>query len=330
MNNEPAKRWIMIAGAAVAAVLVIILLLLVLRQPALPESIAFGNGRLEAIEYDIATKHAGKLEHVLVDEGDMVTAGQTLAIMEITELESLLHEAEANLDRAKESKKQAKALVSQRNSERNLASKDFSRSQKLFQADVISKQDMDSQTTRLQSATAALQAAQAMVAESDAAMAAARANIERVQTTIDDSFLKTPVNGRVLYKLAEPGEVLGAGSKALTVLDLNDTYMTIFLPTAQAGKTAIGSEARIVLDALPEQPLPATVSFVSPEAQFTPKEVETKTEREKLMFRIKVRLDTASSQYKDIPLKAGLPGMAYVKLDNDEQWPESLQIQVNK
>ncbi|UZJ41557.1 biotin/lipoyl-binding protein [Prosthecochloris sp. SCSIO W1101] len=125
MNNEPAKRWIMIAGAAVAAVLVIILLLLVLRQPALPESIAFGNGRLEAIEYDIATKHAGKLEHVLVDEGDMVTAGQTLAIMEITELESLLHEAEANLDRAKESKKQAKALVSQRNSERNLASKIF-------------------------------------------------------------------------------------------------------------------------------------------------------------------------------------------------------------
>ena len=104
-------------------------------------------------------------------------------------------------------------------------------------------------------------------------------------------MLKSPIAGRVLYRLAEPGEVLAAGGKVLTVLELTDVYMTIFLPTALAGRIAVGSEARIVLDAVPQYVIPATISFVAARAQFTPKDVETRTEREKLMFRIKVRID---------------------------------------
>ena len=119
----------------------------------------------------------------------------------------------------------------------------------------------------------------------------------------------------MLYRLAEPGEVLAAGGKVLTVLELTDVYMTIFLPTALAGRIAVGSEARIVLDAVPQYVIPATVSFVAARAQFTPKDVETRTEREKLMFRVKVRIDPELlTKYRD-QVKTGLPGVAYVRLN---------------
>jgi HlyD family secretion protein len=130
----------------------------------------------------------------------------------------------------------------------------------------------------------------------------------------------------VLYRLAEPGEVLAAGGKALTLLNLDDMFMTIYLPTDRAGQVALHGEARILLDALPGQPIPATVSFVAPKAQFTPREVETRTEREKLMFRIKVKADPAwLAAHRDLA-KGGMPGVAYVRLDANTAWPANLQI----
>ena len=117
------------------------------------------------------------------------------------------------------------------------------------------------------------------------AAAAAEAKDESLRVTLNDTSLKAPIAGRVLYRLAEPGEVLAAGGKALTLVNLSDMFMSIYLPTDKAGQVALGGEARIVLDALPGQAIPASVSFVAPKAQFTPREVETRTEREKLMFR---------------------------------------------
>ena len=145
------------------------------------------------------------------------------------------------------------------------------------------------------------------------------ARIDRLKTDIDDCVLKTPIRGRILYRLAEPGEILGAGGKVLTVLELTDVYMTIYLPANQVGKVIIGSAARIKLDAVPEFTLPASVSFVAPEAQFTPREVETRTEREKLMFRIKVKIDPELLKKHIEKVKTGLPGVAYVQLDRSEE-----------
>jgi HlyD family secretion protein len=141
-------------------------------------------------------------------------------------------------------------------------------------------------------------------------------------------MLKSPIRGRVLYRLAEPGEVLAAGGKVLTVLDLSDVYMTIFLPTGLAGRIAIAAEARIILDAAPQYVIPATVSFVAPRSQFTPKEVETKTEREKLMFRVKVKIDPELLQKYLEKVKTGLPGVAYVRLDAGTPWPQHLNIKL--
>ena len=140
-----------------------------------------------------------------------------------------------------------------------------------------------------------------------------------------DAALRAPINGRVLYRLAEPGEVVAAGGKVLTLVDLTDMYMTIYLPTDKVGQVAIGSEGKILLDGLPDQAIPAKVSFVAPKAQFTPREVETRTEREKLMFRVKVQADPAwLAAHRDLA-KAGMPGVAYVRLDPTRPWPDNLQ-----
>ncbi len=136
--------------------------------------------------------------------------------------------------------------------------------------------------------------------------------------------LKTPVSGRVEYRLARAGEVLAAGGRVVTILDLTDVFMTIFLPTSQAGRVAHGSEARIVLDAAPSYVVPATVSFIAAEAQFTPKAVETSNEREKLMYRVKLAIDPKLLEtYRDY-VRAGLTGNAYVRTERAAEWPANL------
>lgn len=294
----------------------------------LPDSVAYGNGRIEATEYDIATKLPGRLVDVMVQEGDMVKAGQTLAVIDTDDLNAQLREAEAGLRVANESRKYALAIVEQHKSELNFAQTELRRSAKLLEKGHISKEVVDQQRTTSAIAQAALTAANVKVVQSDAEIEAAQARIERLQSNIADSTLTAPINGRILYRLAEPGEVLGGGGKVLSLLDLTDVYMSIYLPTAQAGKVTIGSQARIVIDAVAEYTLPAKVTFVSAQAQFTPKSVETRNERDKLMFRVKVKLDSQLLKDHIKQVKTGVPGLAYVLLAPEKNWPRSLQVRV--
>ena len=145
---------------------------------------------------------------------------------------------------------------------------------------------------------------------------------------LHDAVLTAPRRGRVQYRLAEPGEVLAAGGRVLTLLDLTDVYMAVFLPTNQVGRVAIGAEARIVLDAVPQYVIPAKVSFIAAEAQFTPREVETRSEREKLMFRVKVKIDPALLATYIEQVKTGLPGEAFVLLGGGREFPERLAVRL--
>ena len=153
----------------------------------------------------------------------------------------------------------------------------------------------------------------------------ARANAATIQTRIDDATLRSPVTGRVLYRLAEAGEVLAPGGKALTLVNLDDVYMEIFLPAKQAASVKIGAEGRITVDYDPVHAVAGYVSFVSPEAQFTPKQVETLSEREKLMFRVKIQVPReVASQYLE-RIKTGVRGVGYVKVKESAAWPARLQ-----
>lgn len=317
-----------------------------------PDAFASGNGRIEATSVNVATKYSGRLRELMVREGDHVAAGQLLALMDTASLEADLHEAEAQVKRAvnakaiaqanvaqrQNEKSAASALVAQRESEQALTDKDLQRTQQLIDKGFVSPQKLDIDKTRKNTAIAstraarsqqneaqsAINAAMAAVNEAQSAIEAAQARVEKIRADISDAALAAPISGRVLYRLAEPGEVLAAGGNVLTLLDITDVYMTIFLPTSQAGRVSIGSEARIVLDVRPDISIPARVTFVSPEAQFTPKSVETRTEREKLMFRIKVRIPEDLLKAYAQRVKTGLPGVAYVRLDANVPWPKSL------
>ncbi len=297
-----------------------------LRAVGLPTGFASGNGRLEAVEVDIATKIAGRLSELGPHEGDMVEAGAVVARLDADDLRAQLRAAEAQVVQARKAVEESQAGVRKSRTDVSLAGKTLKRSESLVEKGFISRSKLDTDQTGMEGAMAGMDQAQSRVAEAEAAVDAAIGKVESLKSTLNDTSLKSPISGRVLYRLAEPGEVLAAGGKALTLLDLSDMYMMIYLPTDKAGQVALNSEARIVLDALPGQPIPALVSFVAPKAQFTPREVETRTEREKLMFRIKVKPDPDwLAAHRDLA-KGGLPGVAYVRLDASAPWPSNLQI----
>jgi HlyD family secretion protein len=292
----------------------------------IPEGIATGNGRIEATEVDITAKFGGRLETVIVKEGDTVKVGQVLAQIDTKELDAQLRRAEAEVRRAQQERSVAIAVIAQRKSELSLAKKDLERAEGLYENDSISLEELQRDETAVETAKATLAAAQAQLSNAEAAIEAAIANTELLKAQLEDTLLKAPISGRVLYRLAEPGEVLASGGKVLTVLDPLDVYMTVFLPTQQAARLVVGTDARIVLDGIPDLVIPARVSFVAPRAQFTPKEVETRTEREKLMFRIKVQLDTEYLTSHAELSKSGVPGVAYVRLNQQVEWPGQLQL----
>ncbi|CAJ3582936.1 efflux transporter [Burkholderia pseudomallei] len=327
-----------------------------LRHQGPGDGFASGNGRIEATEIDVATKLPGRIDAILVDEGDFVKAGQPLANMQIQVLRAQYDEATAQRQRAlntaagvqsqvaqrKSDKATAQAMVVLRESELDAAERRLARSQTLSREGASSLQELDDDRARARSAQAAVSAAAAQVAAAQAAIeateaqlvaahsavTAADATVARVQADIDDSQLASPRDGRVQYRVAQPGEVLPAGGKVLNLVDLSDVYMTFFLPETVVGRVALGADARIILDAAPNYVIPATVSFVSSTAQFTPKTVETANERQKLMFRVKARIDRELLQKHLKLVKTGLPGVAWVRVDPSKPWPAQLMVKV--
>ncbi|RPI87829.1 MAG: HlyD family efflux transporter periplasmic adaptor subunit, partial [Planctomycetaceae bacterium] len=240
-----------------------------------PEGIAWGNGRVEATQVDIAAKYSGRIAEVLAKEGDLVEPGQILCRMDTSELEATLEKSKAQYAKADEDAAEAAAEVVQKEASASLAEKSFARAEQLKKNKAIADQDYDEQKSRRDASAAAVDVAKAKLRSTRQAISAAEAEIKRVQSQLDEAILKSPVRGRVLYRLAEPLEVISSGGKVLTVLDLSDIYMEIFLPAQEAAAARVGAECRLVLDVAPEYAGRARVSFVSPEAQFTPKQVET-------------------------------------------------------
>lgn len=298
------------------------------QQNQLPADIASGNGRIEAEEVHVAAKYAGRVADVSVEEGEMVAAGQTLARMDTAELDASLARARAIVAQAQQDVAEANAQIAKRVSELKFANQELGRAAFLVQKGHVSRERLDRRQSEYDTAKAVLTAARARLVSTQRAVESAEAETKRIQTQIDDSVLKAPRQGRIQYRLAEPGEVLPAGGKVLTLLDLTDVYMTIFLPTAKVGRVVIGSDARIILDAISQYVIPAQISFVAAEAQFTPRAVETRSEREKLMFRIKVKIDPALLRQHMQKVKTGVPGEAYVLLGPDATWPDSLKVKL--
>jgi HlyD family secretion protein len=341
-------------GIAVAAVAIVVWW--ALRPDDLPTSIATGNGRLEATEINIATKTPGRIVDILLREGDFVKSGVVVARMDTHVLLAQQAEALAQVRHAENVRVTTKSIIVQRESEHNAAqavvaqrraehdaaNKRLKRSERLVGEGATPQQEVDDDRARVLGMQAAISAAQAQVTaalagieaaksqvvEAKSLIEAAKATVSRLQADIDDSALKAPRDGRVQFRVAEPGEVLSAGGRVLNMVDLSDVYMTFFLPTEAANKVALGSDIRLVFDAIPNYVIPAKASFVASVAQFTPKTVETESERLKLMFRVRARLDPEFLKQHLEQVKTGVPGMAYVKIDPAAEWPAKLAVKL--
>ncbi|MFT3733151.1 MAG: HlyD family efflux transporter periplasmic adaptor subunit [Hyphomicrobium sp.] len=297
---------------------------------ALPAGFLSGNGRIEADDIDITPKYSGRVQTLLVDEGDLVKAGQIVARMDTRDTEATLQKSQAQMMIAEQALEEAKAALIQRQTEHKLAEQELERTQSLVGKGFATHELLDQRQQTLNAADAALIAANARIGEAEAAIAATQHDVAYYKIVVADGTLTAPRDARVQYKLVNTGEVVGAGTKIFTLLDLSNVYMTVFLPTEDVGKIKLGSEARIIVDALPNLVIPASVSFVSPKSQFTPKMVETKSERDKLMFRVKVRIDPELLARHIADIRTGLPGVAYVRIDPNSAWPAYLQPNIPK
>lgn len=294
-------------------------------HPPLPVGISFGNGRIEADEIDISTKYAGRVAELLADIGDTVSPGQAVARMDTRDLEQSLSKSEAQVREAQHAIDEAKATLAQQQTQQILAEQEIERTRQLVKNGWATRELMDQRQQQLDAANAGLGAARARVLRVQHALNAAEHDAGFYRVQIADNTLIAPKAGRIQYRLANIGEVLPAGGKVMTMLDFSYVYMDIYLPTAEAGKVKIGADARIVLDAYPNHPIPAKVSFVASQSQFTPKTVETQSERDKLMFRIRVRIDQQRLLEHADAIRGGLPGITYVRWDPSISWPKKLE-----
>ena len=265
---------------------------------------------------------------------------------EFTAAKGAIATANADIAAAKADVAAANAAIEQQQGEIKLAQTEADRQRRMLAENATSQALFDTRQTALATAKSTLTSIQAQAdasqaragaAQSRAATAqsqadaaqrqieVAKAQVEVTKTRIKDATLISPVTGRVLYRLVEPGEVLGPGGKALTLVDLNDVYMEIYLPSNYAAALKTGAPARITVDYEPDKSAAAYVTFVSPEAQFTPKQVETKTEREKLMFRVKLQIPPELVTHYVERIKTGVRGVGYVKVSPDAKWPQWLE-----
>ncbi|AXA41905.1 HlyD family secretion protein [Rhizobium leguminosarum] len=299
-----------------------------LRGNEMPDGIVKSNGRIEATQVDVAAKYPGRLATLTVDEGDEVTAGQVVATISSPETEAQLRGAQAQVLKSKQALAEANALIAQRKSDLDFARGDYERGKKQIADRNLSAQVFDQRRNRFEAAEAAYVAANAQRDQTSFAIDVAESDVERYQSILVDLVLVSPRSGRVQYRLARAGEVVAAGQRVLTILDLNDVYLTIYLPADDAGKLGLGDEARIVLDPVPQYVFPSVISFVATEAQFTPKSVETSEEREKLMFRVKLQGDPQVLDKYHRQVKTGVRGLGFVRTDPKVPWPPVLSVRL--
>lgn len=322
---------------------------------ALPDFVVHSNGRLELNRLDVASLYPGRVERVLVAEGDAVKANEVLVELSSAQSSGQLAAAQAATLRASELVQRARAGVTQAQQavaradaeiaayrqQQKVAKLELDNAKQMRREDLVSASELAKRQADFERATASVKAAQAARAEAQAAVAQGQAAVAEAEAGVKqataqaetaasadaDMAIRSPLAARVEYRLVEPGTVIGAGSRVISLLDPADVSMNVFLPNATVGGLRVGDEARLVLDGI-DAVFPAQVSFIASEAQFTPKTVETADEREKLVFRVKLKVPADVAQRYDRLLKGGMTGDGYVRRDSAQAWPLVLEVRL--
>jgi HlyD family secretion protein len=292
-------------------------------------SLLTASGHVEATDVRISTKIAGRLQAFGIEEGDTVQAGQELGRIDTTDLGLALQQARAERDQAsaelslrvagptREEIAQAAAQVSQARADLDGAQKDLDRMQGLLDSGSGTTKSRDDAKTRRDVAVARVKGAQEglarlkagtrvqEIAASRARVATVDARIAQLEQQVKDAVVTSPVAGVVTEKIAEPGELLQAGSGLCVITDLAHAWLTVYVGGPDLARIRIGQEAQVVTD--DGQSRQGKITYISPQAEFTPKNVQTRDEREKLVYKVKVGLDNHDGLFKPgMPAEARL------------------------
>jgi HlyD family secretion protein len=294
------------------------------------------TGVIEATEVDVAAEIGGKIVQLPVEEGDRLKTGAVIATLDTSQLEAEKQRAEATLASARsllqdlqagaraQELERARARVNLARAKLNLDEANWRRTNDLFQQGVVSQNQLDAavanrDVSREQHAVAVeelklleagarpdrIEAAQADVKQAEAAVALTKVRLEK-------SVISSPLNGTVLVKDVEEGEVIVPGIPIVTVADLDDMWVKIYIDELDIGKIRLGQEAVVRVDAFPSRYFSGHVTYISEEAEFTPKNIQTREDRVKLVIAVKIGIDNAGGllkpgMYADIELKALSP-----------------------
>ena len=294
------------------------------------------SGTIEAVEVAVASKVPGQLLTLAVDEGARVKPGDVLATVDHGTADIQLRQAEAGVRLAEaqlallvkgarsEDIRQAEAALKQADTALKTAADDARRMRELFATGSVTSKQRDDAEARLTVASAQQSAAAEALSKvrrlarpeevqaAEARLAQARAAADLLAKTIADSTVTAPAGGIVTHKAVEAGELVTPGSTIVTLSDLDSVYVMIYITEKELGRVRLGDSAEIRIDAFPDRPFEGKITYISPEAEFTPKNVQTKEDRVKLVFGVKVEIPN-----RDGLLKPGLPADAVLRAAPD-------------
>jgi HlyD family secretion protein len=293
-----------------------------------------GSGTIESVTVRVAAKTAGELLEILVEEGSRVEKGDLMARIDHTRVDIQLRQAQAGVELAEaqlalvlqgargEDIRQAEESLTQAEDTLRLAQEDFQRMETLFAGGSVTRKQRDEAESRLtgartrsNSAAAALSKLQNLARPEEILAARARlkqseAAVEMLEQEVLDSSVRAPVPGYVTQQLIETGELAGPGLPLFTISELSRVYLTIYVPEADLARVRLGQAAAVSGDAEEERSLPGRVIYISPLAEFTPKNIQTKEERVKQVFAVKIAVDNPNQFFKP-----GLPADAVLVED---------------
>jgi HlyD family secretion protein len=324
-------------GIAAVVMLALTVTVVLISRSSRDEALVTASGTVETTEADLGFQVPGRIDSIVVDEGDHVSGGTDLAWLDRTELFARKRQAEAQLGTARarllelergfRTEEVAQGRSALRAVERGLedARRELQRTRRLFEGGAVSEQQLDNARTALtlaetdhESATEQLAILEQgprreQVAAQRAAVEQARATVGQIDAALEHAVVRAPFDGIVTVRHREPGETVGAGTPVLTLRDPNDRWVRIYVREDEVGRLALHLPAAITADAYPERTYEGEVVFIASEAEFTPRNVQTTEERVKLVYRVKVRVTGDPS----FDLKPGLP--ADVRLDTSQR-----------
>jgi HlyD family secretion protein len=296
------------------------------------------SGNIEVTSVEVSFKIPGRVTERPVDEGELVTRGEVVAKLDPTDLiqEAASRRAEAQGARAqvteletgyrKEEVAQAEAALRRIEADANRLRVDFGRQKQLYQKEVISGRDFDASRAAYESSQASVGEAQERlkllrngprqetIDQARARLRSAEAILSLAETRLGYATLVSPVSGLVLSKNIEPGEQVAVGTPVVTIGMLDEVWLRAYISETDIGRIQVGQKATVTTDSFPNKTYRGIISFISPEAEFTPKSVQTEKERVKLVYRIKITIPNQSRE-----LKPGMPADAEIAVNKPQQ-----------